>query len=382
PQSRERDTEELDLASSLNRVLQLTRGYAASETLETAARAKALAEKLGAISELIREEGRIWQALITSADYASASALAGHILDLIHIDGDKPTRLIFAHLAQVQTSFYTGDLGAVEEHFAVIDPMLDGLGQRLAPGNIQISLGVASLAAWVSGRPKTARARIDRARAFAEQSGNPYDLGILLHFSGTLDIWEGDPVAAEAAASQLLALAEEGGLTYLVDLARSTLGWAKAHHGAVEEGVQLMRQSCEGRIGAAVGLTFGLARLAEGLALAGKLDEAFANLEESLTFNPQEQVYRPAAITYRGELRLLRGDVDLADADFRQAITLARDMGAKAWELHATLALARLGGTEDDREMLRELARSLPEPPSAADDAKLKAVLGPDWSRR
>jgi hypothetical protein len=57
-------------------------------------------------------------------------------------------------------------------------------------------------------------------------------------------------------------------------------------------------------------------------------------------------------------------------------------MGAKAWELHATLALARLGGTEDDREMLRELARSLPEPPSAADDAKLKAVLGSDWSRR
>jgi hypothetical protein len=262
-------------------VLQLTRGYAAPETLEAAARARALAEKLGRISELIREEGRIWQAHITAGDYASATALAGHILDLIHADGDRPSRLMFANLAQVQTSFYTGDLAAVEDQFAVIDPLLDSLGQRQAPGNIQISLGVASLSAWGSGRVRTARARIDRARAFAEQSGNPYDLGILLHFSGTLDIWEEDPVAAEAASSQLLALAKEGGLTYLADLARGTLGWAKAHHGHIDEGVELMRESCAGRIGAAVGLTFGLARLAEGLAMAGKLDEAFADLEES-----------------------------------------------------------------------------------------------------
>ncbi len=173
PKGPERDAEELALASALNRVLQLTKGYAAPQTLEAAARAKALAEKLGAVSELIREEGRIWQALITAADYAGASALAGHILDLIHVDGDRPSRLMFAHLAQVQTSFYTGDLSAVEEHFAVISPMLDSLDITQAPGNNQISLGVASLAAWISGRARTARARIDRARAFAEQSKNP-----------------------------------------------------------------------------------------------------------------------------------------------------------------------------------------------------------------
>src|SRR5258708_6503998 len=284
---------------------------------------------------------------------------------------------MFAHLAQVQTSFYTGDLSAVEEHFAVISPLLDSLDITQAPGNNQISLGVASLAAWISGRAGTARARIDRARAFAEQSKNPYDLGVLLHFSGTLDIWEEDPVGAEAAASQLLALAEEGGLTYLADLARGTLGWAKAHHGSVDEGVELMRMSCSGRIGAAVGLTFGLARLAEGLALAGKRDEAFAEIEESLLFNPQERIYRPAAIAYRGELRVLRGEADLAKTDFQQATTLAQEMGAGAWELRSTLSMAKLQRSRGDGDaadaMIEGVLKTLPEPPCAADRAKVAA---------
>ncbi|HEY2483195.1 MAG TPA: AAA family ATPase [Caulobacteraceae bacterium] len=380
PESPERDSTELALASALNRVLQLTRGYAAPETVEAASRARLLAEKLGGISDLIREEGRIWQALITAGDYAGAAGLASHIIDLIHAAGDDPTRLAFANLAQVQTSFYTGDLAAVEEHFAIISPLLDNPEQRQAPGNNQISLGVASLSAWIAGRADTARARIARARAFADQSRNPYDLGIWLHFSGSLHILEEDSLAADAAASQLLELAEDGGLTYLADLARGTLGWARAHRGAVDEGVELMRRSCSGRVGAAVGLTFGLARLAEILAMAGRWEEALATLEEALSFNPQEKVYRPAAITYRGELRLQHGDIGLAEADFREAMKLAQDLGAKAWELRAVLGLARLlrdrGEGEAARSMVAAAAQAMPEAPGPAEAAQIQAIVG------
>lgn len=376
-QSADLDVIELSIASALNRVFQLTRGYAAPETVEAASRAKRLAEKSGRISELIREEGRIWQALITAGDYAGAAGLASHILDLIHADGDDPARLSFAHLAQVQTSFYTGDLAGVETHFAAISPLLDEEDQRQAPGNIQISLGVASLAAWISGRATTAHARIALARTFAERSRNPYDLGILLHFSGTVHIWEEDAAAAEAAAGQLLDLAEKGGLTYLGDLARGTLGWARAHRGAVEEGVELMRQSCAGRIGAAVGLTFGLARLSEGLALAGRPDEAFAAIEDSLSFNPQEKVYRPAAIAYRAELRFQHGEIDGAEAGFREAVALAETMGAKAWELRSVLGLAKTLRTRgsDVRDMVAQASQSMPEPPAAPEMRQIAAIM-------
>ena len=379
PENPERDATELALASALNRALQLTQGYSAPETVEAASRARLLAEKSGGVSDLIREEGRIWQALITAGDYTGAAGLASHIMDLIHAEGDVPNRLAFAHLAQVQTSFYTGDLAGVEEHFAVISPMLDNPDQQQAPGNIQISLGVASLSACIAGRAETARARITRARAFADQSRNPYDLGIWLHFSGTLHIWEEDSLAAEAAASQLLKLADDGGLTYLADLARGTLGWARAHRGAVEEGVELMRRSCTGRVGAAVGLTFGLARLAEAEALAGRPQEALATLEDALSFNPQETVYRPAAITYRGELRLQLGDASSAESDFREAVKLAREMGAKTWELRAVLGHARMlrdhGEASAARDMVAAAAQAMPEAPGPAEAAQIKAIM-------
>ena len=44
----------------------------------------------------------------------------------------------------------------------------------------------------------------------------------------------------------------------------------------------------------------------------------------------------------RGEIRLLQGEAELAEADFRDAIAVAREMSAKAWELRAATSLARL----------------------------------------
>ena len=41
------------------------------------------------------------------------------------------------------------------------------------------------------------------------------------------------------------------------------------------------------------------------------------------------------------------GQPNLAEADFREAITLAQKMRAKAWELRATMSLARLLAKQD-----------------------------------
>ena len=57
----------------------------------------------------------------------------------------------------------------------------------------------------------------------------------------------------------------------------------------------------------------------------------------------------------RGELRLEKGQAELAEVDFREAIALEQKMGAKAWELRATMSLARLaskGRREEAHDML------------------------------
>lgn len=52
---------------------------------------------------------------------------------------------------------------------------------------------------------------------------------------------------------------------------------------------------------------------------------------ESLEANPQELFLRPEIFRVRGELRLRQGDSALAEADFREAISLAQKLSGKAW---------------------------------------------------
>ena len=106
----------------------------------------------------------------------------------------------------------------------------------------------------------------------------------------------------------------------------------------------LIRQGLAGlaEAGSRVGITDFLTRLAEAQALDGKIDDALITIEEALQANPEELVFRPNALTCRGELRLKLGQTELAETDFREAIALAQKMQAKAWELRATISLARL----------------------------------------
>jgi tetratricopeptide (TPR) repeat protein len=244
----------------------------------------------------------------------------------------------------VQTRFYTGDLAGVEAHFALLSPLIDTVGVRQAPGNNVISIGVASVAAWALGHTELAHARMDRALAIARGSNNPYDLAMTLHFQDILFSCERGAGQVEAAATQLLALSEENGFTYALEMGRSALGWARAQLGATAEGVELMRQARANLAGsgATVGRTFGLKQLAEAEALDGQTEQALATYEEALTANPQERVFRPVTLWSRGELHRRLGQTDLARADLDAAVAFAREIGAKAWEERATESLALL----------------------------------------
>ena len=82
--------------------------------------------------------------------------------------------------------------------------------------------------------------------------------------------------------------------------------------------------------------------LAEAQALGGALAESLRTLVEALTVNPDERFWRPETLRVRGDIRRQQGEDELAEADFRAAIALAREMSAKAWELRAATSLARL----------------------------------------
>ena len=94
---------------------------------------------------------------------------------------------------------------------------------------------------------------------------------------------------------------------------------------------------------------------------------------------PTNSSHRPETLRLRGELRLKQGQTELAEADFREAIALAQKMGAKAWELRATMSLARLlakqGRRDEARAMLAEIYGWFTEGFDTADLKDAKALL-------
>jgi hypothetical protein len=100
----ERDARELKLASTLAKVLLVTRGYTAPETRAAAERARDLAEKGGNLGQLVAQESVIWRNVLTKGDYSSASLLADRLLDLAQREGSRRASDSSAVLRQTRTS--------------------------------------------------------------------------------------------------------------------------------------------------------------------------------------------------------------------------------------------------------------------------------------
>jgi class 3 adenylate cyclase len=374
--SGQRDRHELELTSLLGRVLQVTLGYAAPEALEMAARARSLAENTGSLERLIREEALFWNAVVTTGDYAGAAALAERIEQLSGGDASAPPRQLFALNAQVQTRFYTGDLAGAEDHCERLAALAAEFDH--APSNFVVPLGIGGLNAWMLGRREAARERMMLASRLADDVGNPYVHAVSLHFRGVLQACDDDPTG-EPMARRMLGLCEENGFSYLADLARGHLGWAIGRNGRADEGAAMMRSAWTSisAMRANVGMTLGLTLLADIEARAGSPARALATVEEALACNPQEQVFRPETLRLRGELRLAEADAELAEADFGEALALARHIGARAWELRTAASLGRLladqGRSRAARELLEPMAAALAE---AGESPELVAIRG------
>ena len=278
-------------------------------------------------------------------------------------------------------SFYRGDLVGAEEHFARWSGFLDADGFRQFPGAAVVAIGVASFVRgpWVTP--------IQLASALPGRSPS-HGIATILTIWRSGDMFESllscllrEPQRAEVAATQALAIIEEHGFPFIRNVTRTTLGWARAQLGRAGEGVALIRQGLAGlaEAGVRVAITDHLTHLAEAQALDGMIDDALITIDDALQANPEELVFRPNALTCRGELRLKRGQTELAEADFREAIALAQKMQAKAWELRATISLARLlasqGRRNEARTTLAEIYNWFTEGFDTADLKDAKALL-------
>ena len=160
------------------------------------------------------------------------------------------------------------------------------------------------------------------------------------------------------------------------------LGWARAQLGSAGEGVALIRQGLAGlaEAGARLAITDHSTRLAEAQALDGKIDDALITIEEALQANPEELVFRPNALTCRGELRLKLGQSRtgrgrLPRGDRARTKDAGEGLGAARDDESRAAARDQQGRRDEARTMLAEIYNWFTEGFDTADLKDAKALL-------
>jgi class 3 adenylate cyclase/tetratricopeptide (TPR) repeat protein len=353
PSSPERDTKELELLIATSQIIAATKGYASPDRVEINERAEALAAKTGNLGHLAEQIYGSWTAAVNSGNYLSAMALADRLLDVARRDGGAFTRGLTT-FAQLNTRYLIGDLQGAEEHFVSGKAFLSDRGLRrhfIATWTISC----AGWNAWIAGRADEARVLLRHAVATIEDDA--YARAVVQTSSSCLHAMLREPEQAAMLAAQAIATAAEHGFRDIDSWARMFRGWAQAQLGHPDEGANLIREAVADyrANGSLTCVPAYLTWLAEAQALDGAPAESLRTLEEALTVNPDERFWRPETLRVRGDIRRQQGEEELAEADFRDAIALAREMSAKAWELRAATSLARLWRDQGKRTEARDL---------------------------
>jgi ATP/maltotriose-dependent transcriptional regulator MalT len=170
-------------------------------------------------------------------------------------------------------------------------------------------------------------------------------------------------------------------MALFAEQARCCLGLARAWLGRPGEGVALIRQGIAGLAALGTHLDVYTLFMVESQTLSGAVGDALETVEQVLQPNRPDtnMVVRPEASRLRGELQIKQWRSEAAEADFREALTLARSMGAKALELRAVMSLVRLlrdtGRRGEARTMLAEIYNWFTAGFDTADSKDAKALL-------
>jgi class 3 adenylate cyclase/tetratricopeptide (TPR) repeat protein len=379
PENSDRDSRELQRYYSILRMLQMTRGISAAETIDVAERGMALAQRSGTSEQIVDWMVSKALGLLASGQARDAAELLDRALERARLEKNT-TSLGRIHNLHVQAHYSLGQLEAAEQYFTAAAKFFDEPTVRTQFPGIIAGCAFGSWNAWLRGWPVLAREREARMMTAVNPS-IPYDVATSGMFAGYLCAYMREYGQAEELLRQALAESDKHQFKLVSGLCQSVLGYTLAQLDRVVEGIGLIRQGLEIELQASGrGFTsYYLTCLATALEQCGALPEALEAIEQALRTNCDELVHRPETLRVRGVIRVKRAQPELAEADFRESIALARRMGAKAWELRSATSLAQLlatqGRRDEARKMLAEIYNWFTEGFDTPDLKDAKALL-------
>jgi predicted ATPase len=352
PPSAERDQQELELRVALGPALIAVRGYGALEVGKNYGRARELCGKNV-------ESPRLLPVLTGLQLYHSHSSgpnvgreIAQEVLCLAERHGDAAA-IVMGHRMMGVSSLFSGNLTSALDHLdrtlALYNPAYSV--SPILQGGLETRVFSRSLIALVllwQGHADRALACGTEALAAAYDLSHTFTLSNALYLNCWLHQVRGEAHIVRDRASAMLPLAVEHNYPIWLANAKGLHGWAVASMGAPEAGLAQVRDgiSDQRSLGVRAHVPCFLGLLAELLTKERDWKEALAVLGEALAIvsTTGERWFEPELHRLKAEAIIAStpGDPAEAEASLDHALIVARELGARLWELRAATTLAKL----------------------------------------
>jgi predicted ATPase len=387
PDTPERLRQEMLLQFSLALPLGATQGIGHPDVGAAFARAYELWKQFGTQRELFAVPAGLWGFYIVAAQMDTATILAKELLRFAERDAERAT-LVIARYAMGITLHHSGDHSLALEHF---EKGVAAYSLELSPAfsTMIVEPGVYTMAEsarvlWVLGYPDRALRRVTEAIALSGKVPHPEARGFASLFGAFLHQLLGNASESLKYSEAVVAVAKERDIATTLGWGMVLHGWALAHLGQIDEGIQEILESLAAQkaAGSMIARTQFLAILADALIAGSRFEEARTAVNDGLEVaeSTADHYWDSELLRYKGELILLTmNDVPEAESYLRQAIEHAREHGAKSLELRATISLARLwkneGRKSDARHMIGHIYGWFTEGFDTADLIEAKALI-------
>ena len=333
-----------------------SKGYAADETKAAFERTSALAAR----AELPAERfsalyGRfLWS--WTRGEFRAARDTAERFLREAEAEG-RIAEARAAHIALGLACMQLGDLREARTQLEL------GLSRFEEPGSeIREKFGLdagasarafLALTMWLSGDLPRARELIEEATRLAGELGHPPTTATVLIYKIAIETARNDFESVVVDAENFLKISQQHSMGYYLALSRLYLSLGRTQLGNTQRGVDDFRKSLadyrdQGNRVIVPGFLGALARLE---AAAQNYERALALIDEALAMSQEggDRLYDSTLHRLRGNILLKRDPANPAQAEeaFKTSLAIAKQQGARTFELLASLALAKLYQSTD-----------------------------------
>lgn len=366
PESPARAARELVIQTTLGPALIATKGYAALEVEKTYTRARVLLDTMPNNERMPLRFPilfGLWLSYLVRAKLQTARELGEQCLVMAK-QQDNAVLEVEAHRALGATLYYLGKFKMARAHIEAglsrYNPHqhpVNAFFHYLADPGMTLHAYAAPLI-WGLGYPEQAVAQLQASQKMGEERPHPFSQAVSLHFGALLYQQRQDIEKVNSYATELIAICREHAFIVWEPSGKIMKGWALQQNsdGIHEEGIALIQEGIEEWESnrSSVFRPVYLGMLAEAYGKAGMVQEGLQAIETAL-----EAVAESGECTNEAELYRLQGELLLksssdvhtdctstveskAENCFRNALNIARQQGAKSWELRTAISLSKL----------------------------------------